>query len=189
MRVGFFRKIRRLRVIRLEEDLDFGIKKIMRERWDLLYLIEFYQNLEELESILRKETIVEKDANEIFLREIEKIKKDHPFDKKLILPHWDYNHFINDIIWLSGTIKLAVLFPSENIRELPFYHPIARAWALLEGFTTAVEKRRETLEDQEQRITSLILIASKKHIYYMELFITIAIIVIGVVIGWLFSFK
>ena len=52
MPVGLFRQIRRKRVIRLDEDLAFGVKKVMHERWDFLTLIEFHQNLEELEHLL-----------------------------------------------------------------------------------------------------------------------------------------
>lgn len=188
MRVGVFRKIRRLRVMRLEEDLDFGIKNIMRERWDLLTLIEFYQNLEELESILRKEKIVEESSVDSYVHDIEKIKNEYPFDKKLVLPQWNIDHFINELLWFAGKIKKAILFPPDDRSELPSYHPIARVWTILDSFSSSIQKRRKILEDEEQRITTFILIAAKKHIYYMELFITIAIIAVGVVIGWLFSF-
>jgi hypothetical protein len=41
----------------LDEDLTFGVKKVMRERWDFLTVVEFYQNLEELEHLLKKKTI------------------------------------------------------------------------------------------------------------------------------------
>src|SRR5690242_646811 len=114
MGIGFFRNLRRKRVIRLEEDLDFGIKTIMRDRWDFLTLIEFYQNLDELETLIRKDKIIEESSIDQSLHDIEKIKKDCPFDKKLAVPNWDFNHFLLEILWLSGNIKKVILLPSES---------------------------------------------------------------------------
>jgi hypothetical protein len=125
MRVGFFRKIRRNRVIRLDEDLAFGVKRVMRERWDFLTLIEFYQNLEELEHLIRKEKIVEESSKQKCIDEIERIKRDHPFDKKT-LPEWDINHFLRDVLRVSGEIKQVVLSPATP-SDLPSYHPLVRA--------------------------------------------------------------
>lgn len=185
MPIEFFRKIRRKRVIRLNEDLAFGIKKVMRERWDLLTLIEFYQNLEELENLLRKEKIVEELSRTRSIDSIEKIKSDYPFDKR-VLPEWDINHFIADVLWVMGNIKQFVLPPSSDV-ELPSYHPLARAWKILDGFFAAAQRRQDIVEEEEKRITTFILVAVKKHIYYLQFFIDIFIIVIGIIIGWLFT--
>ncbi len=85
--IGFFRNLRRQRVVKLEEDLDFGIKKTMRERWDFLTLIEFYQNLEELESLIRKSKILEEGSHLIKLFKIlQKSKKITRLTKNLIFP-------------------------------------------------------------------------------------------------------
>ena len=81
MDIGFFRNLRRQRVLNLEEDLNFGVKKIMRERRDFLTLIEFYQNLEELENLIQKEKVIEEHSKIELLQDIEKIKKNYPFDK------------------------------------------------------------------------------------------------------------
>jgi len=185
MRVGFFRKIRRKRVIRLDEDLTFGVKKVMRERWDFLTLIEFYQNLEELEHLLRKEKIVEELSRNRSIEDIEKLKRDYPFDKK-VLPEWDINHFLRDVLWVAGNMKQVVLLPSSGI-ELPSYHPLTRTWKILENFFTAEQRRRDIIEEEEKRITTFILVAVKKHIYYIQFFIDILLIVIGIIIGWLFT--
>ena len=185
MRVGFFRKIRRNRVIRLDEDLAFGVKKVMRERWDFLTLVEFYQNLEELEHLLRKEKIVEESSKNKCIEDIEKLKREYPFDKKS-LPEWDINHFLKDVLWLAGNIKQVVLLPSTDV-ELPSYHPFARVWKILDGFFTAEQRRRDIMEEEEKRITEFILIAVKKHIYYMQFCIDLFLIVIGIIIGWLFT--
>ncbi|HSW87132.1 MAG TPA: hypothetical protein VLG49_06505 [Rhabdochlamydiaceae bacterium] len=187
MEIGFFRNLRRKRVIRLEEDLDFGIKKTMRDRWDFLTLIEFYQNLDELEGLIRKDKIIEEHSIDQFLHDIEKIKKDYPFDKKLTVPNWDFNHFLLEILWLSGNIKKVILLPSDSLSQLPSYSPMTRAWKILDGFYTLAQKRRDNVEEEEKRITTFILIAVKKHIYYMQFLIDILLIVVGIVIGWLFS--
>ncbi len=183
MRVGFFRKIRRKRVIRLNEDLNYGVNKVMRERWDLLTIIEFYQRLEELENLLRKEQIVEESSKTKSIDAIEKIKRDYPFDKK-VLPEWEINHFLNDMLGVAGSIKEAILIPSS---ELPSYHPLSRAWKILDNFFELEQRRREIIEDEEKRITTFILVAVKKHIYYMQFLIDIFLIVIGIIIGWLFA--
>jgi hypothetical protein len=185
MVIGYFRKIRRRRVIRLDEDLAFGVAKVMRERWDLLTLIELFQNLEELEQLLRKENIVEEPFKNQAIDNIAKIKRDYPFNHK-VLPEWDINHFLKDVLWAAGDIKQVVLLPSTN-KELPSYHPFARAWKLLDGFFAAEQRRRDLMEEEEKRITTFILVAFKKHIYYMQFFIDILLIVIGIIIGWLFT--
>ncbi len=183
MKVGFFRKIRRERVIRLDEDLTFGVKKVMRERWDFLTLVEFYQNLEELEHLLKKENIVEESSRKKAIDDIEKIKRDYPFDKR-VLPVWEINLFLRDVLWVAGSIKQVALVPSENIAS---YHPVARAWKVLDSFYAAEQRRRDIVEEEEKRITEFILVAVKKHIYYLQFFIDILLIVIGILIGWLFA--
>lgn len=185
MRVGFFRKIRRKRVIRLDEDLAFGVKKVMRERWDFLTLIEFYQNLEELEHLLQKEKIVEESSRQKSIDEIEKIKHDYPFDRR-VLPEWEINHFLRDVLWVAGSIKQCVV-SSPTDTEPPSYHPLTRAWKILDGFFALEQRRREIMEEEEKRITTFILVAVKKHIYYMQFCIDILLIVIGIIIGWLFT--
>lgn len=184
--IGFFRNLRRQRVVKLEEDLDFGIKKTMRERWDFLTLIEFYQNLEELESLIRKSKILEEGSTDQILQDIAKIKKNYPFDEKLDFPHWDFTNFISELLLLSGNIKKVILLPTDSLQQLPSYHPTARAWRIIDGFFTAAQKRRDNVEEEEKRITTFILIASKKHIYYMQLLLSVLSIVIGIVIGWMF---
>jgi len=185
MQVGFFRKLRRKRVIRLDEDLAFGVNKVMRERWDFLTLIEFYQKLEELEQLLRKEKIVDELSLNKSIDSIEKIKRDYPFDNK-VLPEWNINHFLKDVLWAAGNIKQVVLLPSTNI-ELPPYHPLTRVWKILDGFLAAEKRRRDIMEEEEKRLTTFILVAVKKHIYYLQFFIDILVIVIGIIIGWLFT--
>jgi hypothetical protein len=185
MRVGFFRRIRRKRVVRLDEDLAFGVKKVMRERWDFLTIVEFYQNLEELEHLLRKEKIVEEPSRQKSIDEIEKIKHDYPFDRR-VLPEWEINHFLKDVLWVAGNIKQLVVSSSTDT-ELPSYHPLARAWKILDGFFALEQRRREIMEEEEKRITTFILVAVKKHIYYMQFCIDILLIVIGIIIGWLFT--
>ncbi len=185
MRVGFFRRIRRKRVIRLSEDLAFGVNKVMRERWDLLIIIEFYQNLDELESLLRKEKIVEESSRNKLIEDIEKIKRDYPFEKKS-LPEWEINQFLKDMLGVASNIKQNLLIPPTD-RELPSYHPLGRAWKLCDNFSTLEQHRRDIIEDEEKRITTFILVAVKKHIYYMQFFIDILLIVIGIIIGWLFA--
>jgi hypothetical protein len=185
MRVGFFRKIRRKRVIRLDEDLAFGVKKAMRERWDFLTLTEFYQNLDELEYLLRKEKIVDDLSKNRSIDIIEKVKSDYPFDNK-VLPEWDINLFLKDALWVVGNIKQVILLPSTDV-ELPSYHPLARAWKILDNFFAAEQRRRDIVEEEEKRITTFILVAVKKHIYYLQFFFDILVIVIGIIIGWLFT--
>jgi hypothetical protein len=185
MQVGFFRKIRRKRVIRLDEDLAFGVNRVMRERWDLLTLIEFYQNLEELEHLLRSEKIVEESSKNRLIDNIEKIKHDYPFNDR-VLPEWDINHFLKEVLWVAGSTKQVALLPSTDV-ELPSYHPLARTWKILDNFFAAAQRRRAITEEEEKRITTFILVAVKKHIYYLQFFIDILVIVIGIVIGWLFT--
>jgi hypothetical protein len=186
MGVGLFRKIRRKRVIRLDEDLAFGVKKVMRERWDFLTLIEFSQNLEELETLLRNEKIVKDELSKNqTIESLEKLKRDYPFDHR-VLPEWDVNQFIQDVLWVAGTIKQVILVPSTDM-ELPSFHPLARTWKILDGFFAAEQRRRDIMEEEEKRITTFILVAVKKHIYYMQFFIDIMLIVIGIIIGWLFA--
>jgi hypothetical protein len=182
----FLRTLRRQRVIRLEEDLDFGIKKIMRERWDLLTLIEVYQNLEEVESLIQKNKIIEENSIPKFLQDVEKIKKEYPFDKKPIFPNWDFAKFLGEILMFSGNVKTVMLLPADSLSPLPSYNPTVRVWRILDGFFTAAQKRRNNIEEEEKRITTFILIASKKHVYYMQLVLSILSIVIGLVIGWIF---
>jgi hypothetical protein len=187
MAVSFFRRLRRKRVIMLQEDLDFGIKKIMRERWDSLTLIEIYQDLEELESLIRKDKIVDESAARSFLKEIEAIKRTYPFDKGFSQPSWDLNNFLHEIICLAGSVKRALLTPPDNLSLLPPYSPIARAWDVLNRFYSLAQKRSDNIKEEEERITTFILIALKKHIYYMQFLIDLLLIVVGIVIGWLFS--
>jgi hypothetical protein len=187
MSIGYFRNLRRQRVIRLEEDLDFGIKKIMRERWDFLTLIEFYQNLEELESLIQKDKIIEESSIDKFVQDIEKIKKNYPFEKKTVFPEWNFNHFLGEVLFLSGSIKTVILLPPDSLPPLPTYSPTARAWRIIDGFFTAAQKRRDNIEAEEKRITTFILIASEKHVYYMQLVLSVLAIVIGIVIGWIFN--
>jgi hypothetical protein len=189
MRIGFFRNLRRQRVVKLQEDLDFGIKKTMQERWDFLTLIEFYQNLEELDGLIQNNKIIEEDSVHKIVLEIGKIKKNYPLDKKTDVPKWDFNQFLSDIFFLSGNIKKALLLPPDNSSQLPAYHPTVRTWRILDSFSTSIQKRRDTIDEEEKRITSFILIASKKHIYYMQFIIDILLIVIGIIIGWLFATK
>ncbi len=178
MRLGFFRKLRRKRVILLDEDLTFGVKKVMRDRWDLLLLVEFYHNLEELEHLIRKEKIVEELSKKGLIDDIEKIKRDYPFEKR-VLPEWDIDHFIGDLLWVAGSIKKVVLLSSEI--------PLERARKILDDFFGLDQRRRSIMEEEEKRLTTFILVASQKHIYYLQFFINILIIIIGVVIGWLFA--
>ncbi len=187
MKVGYFRKQRRKRVIQLGEDLDFGINRVMRERWDFLSHVAFYQNLEELESLIQKNNILEKNSVDRILLAIEKIKKDYPVERKPLSLHGDFNNFMGEVLLLSGEIKKVILLPSDSASELPAHNPTARAWRILDGFFTAAEKRRETMEEEEKRLTTFIMIASKKHVYYMQMVINILAIGIGIVIGWIFS--
>lgn len=167
----------------MNEDLSFGVNKVMRERWDFLIIVEFYQNLSELEHLINKEKIVEESSRDKSIKAIEKIKQDYPFDQR-VLPTWNIEHFLRDVLAVAGNIKQVVLLPET---ELPSYHPLSRAWKVLDGFFAAEQRRREIMEEEEKRISTFILITVKKHIYYMQFLIDIFLIVIGIIIGWLFA--
>ena len=71
--------------------------------------------------------------------------------------------------------------------NLPSYHPLVRAWKVLDNFFALEQRRRDIIEEEEKRITEFILVSVKKHIYYMQFFIDILLIIIGIVIGWVFA--
>lgn len=175
---------RKKRLAKWEDDVTAGADGAMQRRWDFLYVLRNYYYLEELERLISKSNILPEDSKSRVIKSIQKIKQRHPFLDRKILPSWKINTFTGDVLLLAGDLKKMMPMSEVLQTSQQEYDTHERVEKIIEEFWHLAKDRQKNYEEEIARTSQSMLHSTKLHTYYVQLVISMSVIALGIVIGF-----